>query len=269
MREGEHSRGLYIEGDEVSYEVVDAHIALIRLLRPNKRNAITAAMAKRLEQYAQRAECDEPIRAVVLTGGEEVFCAGADLQEVAAGGGAGLRTRRGGFAGIVDAPRRKPWIAAVAGPIMAGGLEMALACDIIIVGPTALFALPEVRRGLLASGGGVYRLARALPRAVALDMIATGLPITADRALALGLASEMAVQGGVVSAALARARVIAANAPLAVMESLAIARAAPWVPEAESRAKARAVGDRMLASQDAREGARAFLEKRAPVWKSR
>jgi enoyl-CoA hydratase/carnithine racemase len=251
----------------VSYELHErGRVALIALRRPEKRNAITGAMAAALERCIGTSERDARVRAVVLTGGPRAFCAGADLREVAAGRGKMLRTPQGGFAGLVDAERRKPLIAAVGGPALAGGFEIVLACDMVIAASNALFGLPEVSRGLVASGAGVYRLPRAIPRHIALDLIATGRTIDAARAHALGLVSEVVEPERLLSAALDLARTVAANSPLAVRESLALARASASTGDEDIRRAVRAAGDRMLVSEDAREGARAFLERRAPVW---
>jgi enoyl-CoA hydratase len=197
----------------------------------------------------------------------DVFCAGADLTEVAAGRGKTLNTPDGGFAGFVHSKRRKPWIAAVAGAVLAGGCELSLACDMIVAGETSRFGLPEVKRGIFAGAGGVHRLPRALPRAVALEMIATGDPIDAARAYALGMINRLAPAEGVLEAAKSLARAIAVNAPISVVESLAIAREAQQATDEAMRARCAEVGARVLASADAKEGPRAFVEKREPVWK--
>jgi enoyl-CoA hydratase len=253
--------------DHVGYALQEGgRIAVITLNRPEKRNAINGAMTAALEHRLLESERDPAVRVIVLTGGETMFCAGADLAEVAAGQGGRLRTSAGGFAGIVEARRGKPWIAAVGGAVLAGGFEIALACDIIVAADNAVFGLPEVKRGLIASGGGVYRLPRALPRHVALDLICTGRTLDARRALTLGLVSEVVAPGELAATALDMARAIAANSPRAVRESLAIARQAAATADDAIRAMTREAGDRMLGSADAREGARAFLERRAPHW---
>jgi enoyl-CoA hydratase len=253
--------------DHVSYALeADGRVALITLDRPEKRNAITGAMAAALERRLIESERNPRVRVVVLTGRGTAFCAGADLGEVAAGRGCGLRTPNGGFAGIVEARRGKPWIAAVGGRALAGGFEIALACDIIVAADDAVFGLPEVKRGLVASGGGVYRLPRALPRHVALDLICTGRTLDARQALMLGLVSRVVAPAALAAATLDLARTIAANSPRAVRESLAIARQAATTGDETILAMTREAGNRMLNSADAREGARAFLEKRAPSW---
>ena len=167
----------------VLFERAGAHVALVTINRPAARNAVNGAVAQGMEAAVRETEADPAIRAVVLTGaGDAAFCAGADLKEVSAGGGAALWTEGGGFAGFVFAPRTKLWIAAVNGAALAGGTEIALACDLVVAAESASFGLPEVKRGLIAAAGGLYRLPRALPRAIALELIATGGRIDARRA---------------------------------------------------------------------------------------
>jgi len=256
--------------EAVLYEMVAPHIALVTLNRPEVRNAVNGAVAIGLEAAVERAEADAEIRAVVLTGaGPHAFCAGADLKAVSAGGSAGLATARGGFAGFVRAPRSKLWIAAAQGHALAGGLELLLACDLAVGAETATFGLPEVKRSLVAAAGGVFRLPRALPKAIALRMIATGEPITAALALRHGLLNEVVPQAAVLEAALALARSVVANAPVAVRESLAIARQAAALDDAALWALSAAASARIRETEDFQEGPRAFVEKRAPRWVGR
>ena len=252
---------------DVGFEAHGGNIAVITLDRPEKRNAITVGMARSIDAMLKRAEADPAIRVVVIAASGPVFCAGADLAEVAEGRGPDLRTSDGGFAGLVFQPHAKPWIAAVSGPALGGGCEIALACDIILATPNAVFGLPEVRRGLVASAGGLYRLTRMLPQAIAREMIATGSPSEADEARRLGLVNGVVPADALRSAAISMAETIAANAPLAVREALAIARAAPDLDEAGLRRLSRAAADRLFASEDMKEGAQAFLEKRSPQWR--
>jgi len=258
-----------IEGlsEAVLFERVGAHVAMVTLNRPEVRNAVNGDVTRGMEAAIARTEADNQIRVVILAAnGERSFCAGADLSVVAKGQASELRTERGGFAGFVRAPRTKPWIAAVNAPALGGGLEFCLTCDMIVAGRSAQFGLPEVKRGLYAGAGGSFRLPRAIPRHVALEMITTGRSIDAQRAYALGLVN--CVVDDVRAAALELAEEIAANAPLSIRESLAVARIADDLSEQELWQLSGEAGQRVAASPDSKEGARAFVEKRAPVWSS-
>ena len=161
--------------DAVTCEIVAPHVALVTINRPEARNSINGDVTRQLDQTVKAIEADPEIWAAVLTGaGGVAFCAGADLKEVSAGNMDDLYTADGAFAGFVKHPRQKVWIAAVEGFAMAGGCELALACDMIVASEPSVFALPEVTRGLIAAAGGVYRLVRALPRAIAMELLATG-----------------------------------------------------------------------------------------------
>ena len=251
----------------VLHERVDDHVALVTLNRPDARNAVNPEVANCLEAIVAELEDDKAIRAVVLQGaGGQAFSAGADLKVVAAGRGRELWTERGGFAGFIFAPRRKPWIAAVEGPALAGGCEIALSCDFIVASREARFALPEVKRGLIAAASGLFRLPRRLPRAVAMEMIATGDPLPIERAYRLGLVNHLVDAGGARDKAIELARAIAANAPLAVQHSMVIARQAQNLSEAELSALSDEARAFIATTADYREGPRAFIEKRAPNW---
>lgn len=258
-------------GEAVLFEPAAApRVALVTINRPEARNAVNGAVARGLEAAVERAEADGDIWAVVLTGaGPHAFCAGADLKEVSAGRVADLATEKGGFAGFVRAPRTKLWVAAAQGHALAGGLELLLACDLAVAAETATFGLPEVKRSLVAAAGGVFRLPRAVPKAVALRMIATGGPISAADALRFGLVNEVVPAGEVRAAALALAGEVCANAPVAVRESLAIARRAADLDEAALWELSRAAGARIRETEDFKEGPRAFVEKRPPRWTGR
>jgi enoyl-CoA hydratase/carnithine racemase len=258
---------MLMPGSKIRYERPETHIARIVLDRPDKRNAIDGEMTAMLDTLVKRTESDPAVRVVILAAAGDVFCAGADLQAVATGEAATLRSADGGFAGLTLADHVKPWIAAVSGPALAGGLEIVLACDMVLAVPTASFGLPEVRRGLVAGAGGIYRLPRAVPRALAIEMIATGLPIDAARAGVAGLVNRIVEPADLAEAALTLARTIAANAPTAVRESLAIARVAQQHDDATLRMMAATASDRVLATGDVLEGAAAFIEGRPPVWR--
>lgn len=245
-------------------------IALVTLNRPDAANSVNAELARCLARIVQELEQDAQLQVAVLTGvGERCFCAGADLKEIAAGGADGLRTEEGGFAGFVYAPRAKPWIAAVNGLALGGGCELVLACDLVVAERHVRLGLPEVRRGLIAGAGGVFRLMRALPRNVALEVITTGGSIDAETAHRHGFVNRLAEKGCLLDVALALAAEITACAPLAVRESLHVARTAAALDEAALRALSEDCRTRVRASADFLEGARAFAEKRAPRWQGR
>jgi enoyl-CoA hydratase/carnithine racemase len=242
------------------------HVAVVTLNRPQAANAVTAQMARELEAVVRQTEADDAVWAVVLTGaGDRCFCAGADLHALAAGQADTLRTAQGGFAGFVQAARSKPWIAALNGAALGGGCEIALACDMVVAAEHARIGLPEVLRGLIAGAGGLFRLPRAVPPNIAMELIATARALEAAEAHRWGLVNRLAPQGQALEAALQLAAEITRNAPVAVRESLRVARAAS-APSAELLAlneQCRAVA---RASQDYLEGATAFIEKRTPQW---
>ncbi|ATA56782.1 enoyl-CoA hydratase [Variovorax boronicumulans] len=256
----------------VTVERLPGHVALVTIDRPEARNAVNGDVATGLEAAVDATEADDDIRAVVLTGaGREAFCAGADLKEVSAGRGSALRTERGGFAGFVYRERSKPWIAAVNGKALAGGTELVLACDLVVAVRQAAFGLPEVLRGLIAAAGGLYRLPRAIPPNIALELILTAGQLDAERAHGFGLVNRLVADvDGLREAALALAAEIARNAPVAVRQSLRVAREAnSGLDEAALRALTRDAFERVAASEDFKEGPRAFIEKRAPRWSGR
>ena len=259
---------------EVLYSVTD-RIAVITLNRPEVRNAVDPALARGLEAAIDALECDPDVWVGVLcanTEGHErpVFCAGADPRVIEeTGSAAALDTDRGGFAGFVFRERTKPIVAAVDGLATAGGLEIVLACDVVVATTRAAFGLAEVRRNLVAAAGGLYRLPRAIGRGPAMDMILTGEPIDARRAYALGLVSRLVEPGAALGEAVRMAREIAAAAPLAVRESRRAVLMATSEPDATLRRETRAMLDALLESDDAAEGTRAFFERRPPQWRAR
>lgn len=252
----------------VLYEVRRG-IALITLNRPESRNAVNPAVAEELSSILDKVEQDPDVQVCVLTGaGGKAFCAGMDLKAFAAGQGKEIISETDGFAGFTSRQRSKPFIAAVNGAAMGGGCELVLACDMAVAAEHALLALPEVKRGLFAAAGGALRLPRMMPRVRAMEMLLSGDPLTASEAYDLGLLNRVVPLEGLLDAALGLAGRIAANAPLAVRTTLALARRASE-PDLELwRENARAWA-RVAASEDAEEGPRAFREKRAPVWKGR
>jgi enoyl-CoA hydratase/carnithine racemase len=257
----------YAANDAVTAAALLPHVALVTINRPLARNAVNGDVALGLEAAINAAESDPETWAVVLTGaGSQAFSAGADLKEVSLGKMNALYTARGGFAGFVHAPRTKPWIAAVNGFAVAGGFEIALACDMIVAAKDASLGLPEVKRGLIAAAGGLYRLPRTLPRQLANELIATGSAIGAQRCRELGLVNRVAAPSGAVAAACELAAEICANAPIAVRESLQVARQCFDLSDAQLRRRSETAQDRVMLTEDFQEGPRAFIEKRAPNW---
>lgn len=253
-------------GREVRLEVI-GKVAKVILARPECRNAINGAIVRALSWIVDEVEANPNIAVAVLCSAElGMFCAGADLAEIARGGGADLVDPKKGFGGFVKAVRTKPWIAAVDGAAMGGGFELALACDMIVASDRTVFGLPEVKRGLMAMAGGAIRLPCRFPRALAIEALMTGEPITADLALKHGLVNRVTVPDALETTALDLATQIARNAPIALRESLALARAADGIDEGALWSANDAAMLRVVASSDAREGPRAFMEKRQPQW---
>jgi crotonobetainyl-CoA hydratase len=250
------------------------HVLVITLNRPGAMNAVNAEVSAQVGEAMEEAEKDLALRAIVLTGaGDRAFCAGADLKVLAQGEDV---TAPGhpdwGFAGYVRHPVSKPTIAAVNGFALGGGTELALASDLVVAAESASFGLPEVSRGLFAAAGGVFRLPGQIPRKIAMEMIFTGEPISAARALALGLVNQVVPDGLALEAALALAEKISANAPLAVQASkrlaTGLADSAITGEEMAWRQNDRELAA-IFASEDMREGTLAFAEKRPPVWHAR
>lgn len=267
-----NTAALEVAEEVVLYEKVGAHIAVVTLNRPKARNAINPEVAQALHRLREQIEADGEIRVAILAGsGGDVFCAGADLKAVTAGrpGASGIATEGGGFAGFVKAQRAKPWIAAVRGKAFGGGFELALACDLVVAGKSTQFALPEAKIGVLAAAGGAFRIAQALPRALANEILVTGRPISADFALGHGLVNRVVDDADVLEEALRLAGEIAQNAPLSVKASLEMVRAASELNEEGLWKFNDAWGQRIIRTEDAKEGPRAFLEKRAPQWTGR
>lgn len=242
------------------------HVEILTLDRPAARNAINVELATALSKALDGLAGDPDVRVVVLTGNGTVFSAGADLREMAEGRGLDLARVPGGFAGIVQRDFPKPLIAAVNGPALAGGFEIVLSCDLVVAADSARFGIPEVKRGLIAAAGGLIRLPKRVPRAVALELSVTGDPIDVERARALGLVNRVVPAGEVLDAALALAATIEANGPLAVRNSLALVRAAGELAESDAWALNNRLAAEVGRSADAIEGATAFIEKRAPNW---
>ncbi len=247
----------------------DGHIAVITINRPEARNAVNGDVAAGIEAAIDRLEADDALWLGVLTGVPPVFSAGADLKEINAGRAANLGTERGGFAGITKRERTKPIIAAVDGPALAGGTEICLSCDLIVASTTARFGIPEVKRCLIAAGGGLFRLPRKVPFNVAMELALTGDPIDAERAYHFGLVNRICEPGMALSTAVELGRQIEANAPVAVRASRLVIYAAMTEDEDTGwRLSGQGMAEAM-GSEDMKEGLTAFIEKRPPSWTGR
>ncbi len=256
-------------GDETVMVEVRGNVVVIRLNRPEARNAVNGPLAAGLEAGIDRLESDDSLWVGVITGAREFFCAGADLKLINAGRGGEISTDRGGFAGIVARERVKPVIAAVEGPALAGGLEITLSCDLVVASRQSRFGIPEVKRSLVAGAGGVFRLGRVLPRNVALEMGLTGDPIDAQRAYDLGLVNVLTEPGEALAGAVDLAGRISANAPLAVQSTRALMMGLADVDDREGFARSTEAMVALAATEDFSEGLDAFIEKRPPKWKGR
>ncbi|MCW2546915.1 MAG: Enoyl-CoA hydratase/isomerase [Mycobacterium sp.] len=242
-------------------------VLILRLNRPEARNALTAELAGELGLALEAAEDDRDVRCVVLTGtGDRAFCAGMDLRDFAAGGASKAASQRGTevFGRFVRGDVSIPVVGAANATAVAGGFELLLGCDIVVASESALFGLPEVKRGLFAAGGGVF-VGTRIPLAVALELTLTGDPMDAVRAQSLGLINQVVAPDQVLDAAVAMAERIARNGPLAIQATKQLVRTAAvdtqkaWALQAEWQPK-------VFGSADATEGAAAFVERREPVW---
>jgi enoyl-CoA hydratase len=252
--------------DEVLVERRGA-VQVIVINRPQARNALNGAVAAGIRDAADELDASDDLRAGVLTGAGGTFSSGMDLKAFLAGDIPSFPGR--GLCGITQTPPRKPVVAAVEGWALAGGFELLLACDLVVAAATARFGVPEVTRSLVAGAGGALLLAQRVPRALAMELLLTGDPVDAARAAEIGLVNRVVPEGTALDAAVALAERIAANGPLAVIATKQIAyRAADW-PADQRWDQAAALQAPVFTSADAREGARAFAEKRPPVWQGR
>jgi enoyl-CoA hydratase len=250
--------------DEVLVERRGA-VQLIVINRPEARNALNLAVATAIRDAVDELDADAELRAGVLTGAGGTFCSGMDLKAYLRGERPSIPGR--GFGGITITPPRKPLIAAVEGWALAGGFELMLACDLVVAGAGSRFGVPEVKRALVPAGGGALLLPRRIPFALAMELLLTGESVTAARAAELGLVNRVVPDGTALDGALALAEVIAANGPLAVAATKQIARAQAGWTAGEGWQRQEELYRPVFESADAREGAAAFAEKRAPAWR--
>ena len=241
------------------------HTLILTLNRPEARNALSTEMLSIMVEAWDRVDNDPEIRTCILTGAGGYFCAGMDLKAFSRGERPRLEDR--GFAGLTEAPPAKPLIAAVEGWALAGGFELALTADLIVAARDARFGIPEVKRGLVAVGGGVLRLPKALPYHRAMELALTGDPLPAEEAHRFGLVSTLTDPGGALEGARVLAGRIAVNGPLAVRATKQLVAGAVHWTDREAFAEQLRLTEHVFVSADAQEGARAFAEKRAPVWR--
>lgn len=241
-------------------------ILVITINRPDAKNAMNKAAAEGIAAALDRLDADESLRVAVITGAGGTFCSGMDLKGFLRGESPTVEGR--GFGGLVLAPPKKPLIAAVDGYALAGGLELMIACDLVVANVGAKFGIPEAKRGLVAGAGGLIRLPDQIPSRVAMELALTGEFIGAARAYELGLINRL-TEGPAVEAGLELARTINANGPLAVQVSKQIiTESRAWRPDERWNRQSELMAP-VFTSLDAREGAAAFAEKRAPNWTGR
>ena len=245
---------------------VRGRVLIVTLNRPHAKNAMTQAIAVQVAAAMDRLDEDDGLTVGVLTGAGGSFCAGMDLKGFLRGEISSIPGR--GFGGLTMAPPAKPLIAAVDGYALAGGMELALACDLVVANRNAKFGIPEVKRGLTARAGGLVRLPRQIPPHVAMELALTGAFLNAERAHELGLVNRLS-EGPALDIALELAAEISANGPMAVRASKRVIVESRLWSEGEMWTLQNEIMDPIFASEDAREGAAAFAEKRSPVWKGR
>jgi enoyl-CoA hydratase len=238
---------------------------IITINRPAARNAIDAAVTRGVAAALDQLDESKELSIGILTGAGGTFCAGMDLKAFLRGEQVALPGR--GLAGLTQAPPKKPLIAAVEGYALAGGFELTLACDLVVAAEDAKFGIPEVKRGLIAAGGGLLRLPRRIPQNLAMEYALTGEFFSATDAQRFGLVNRVTPASGALDGAIELAELITANAPLSIAATKeVIVRSADWTAD-DMWQKQQEIMQPVLGSADAREGASAFAEKRAPVWR--
>lgn len=253
--------------DAIRRERIGEHLFLIRIDRPHRRNAFDGATATAMESAIDDYEADDSLRCAIITGSDVVFSSGQDLI-AAAHNDMGATARRGGF-GIMGQPPTKPIIAAVEGHALAGGLELCLACDLIVSSRTATMGIPEAARSLVAVGGGLFRLPRRIPYHLAMELALTGKAWPATRMAELGLVNRLTEPGKALEGAIALATEVLAAGPLAVRASKQIVQRSYDWQDADGWRKQMEFAAPVMRSEDLQEGLRAFAEKRLPIWKGR
>lgn len=250
--------------DEVLYTAEDG-VAVITINRPQAKNAVNAAVARQIAEALDDLDARKDLTVGIITGAGGTFCAGMDLKAFMKGEVPLVEGR--GFGGFAEAPPKKPLIAAVEGYALAGGFEAVLACDLVVAAEDAKFGIPEAKRGLVAGAGGLLRLQHRIPRNLAMEFALTGDFVDAPRLAELGLVNRVTAQGGALAGARELAARVAANGPLAVRISKQIITESDDWSTAQMWEKQNELAGPVFVSQDAMEGAAAFAEKRAPVWK--
>ena len=242
-------------------------VLVVTLNRPDARNAVNAALAEGVAAALDELDADDELSVGVLTGAGKGFSSGMDLKAFVAGESPYAADR--GFAGITQRAAEKPLIAAIEGFAVAGGFEVALSCDLIVAARGARLGIPEVKRSLVAAGGALLRLPQRIPYHLAMELALTGDPIDAERGYELGIVNRLAEPGGAVDAALELAAEIARNGPLALKASKRIVQSSGDWTDSEAWEKQGEIAGPVMVSEDAREGAIAFAEKRDPIWRGR
>jgi len=250
-------------GERVLTEVV-GHVLVVTMVRHEKRNAIDGHMTQAIDSAMNRLDDDPDLWIGILSGGTDMFSAGTDMAATS-----GRPTERGGIYGLVGRHRAKPLIAAVEGVAFGGGFEVVMACDMVVAASNARFALPEVKRGLIASSGALFRASRVLPLNVAKYLLTTGAELSPTEAERHGLVNEICEPGQALERAMALAETITANSPVAARLALQAVDRIVAADDDEAWAVSAEFRDQVMASEDSTEGVAAFFEKRDPNWTGR
>lgn len=242
-------------------------ILIVTICREIAANTINPETSFLLDKALNEAEADDSVRAVILTGaGDRFFCAGQDLKCLASGNSKGCVIPGHGWAGITERNFSKPLLAAINGYALGGGTEIALTCDLVVAAESASFGLPEVKRGIFAAGGGAIRIAHAVPKAAAMEILLTGDPISAQKALEIGLINYVVPSSELLERTVALAERVAANAPLSLKYTKQLYMKALTSPESEAFEMSELIKKVIFNTEDSKEGPLAFIEKRQPKW---